>query len=893
MCELLRRLRYYLHRSTFERDLDDEMRHHLALKAERNPAGAPFGNITLLKEDSRAVWNFHLVDHLAQDLRYALRTMRANPLFTATAALSLALGIGANTAIFSFMDSILLRTLPVQNPDQLVIFHWRAPRRPAVVRSISGSSHGDGAGGMTSPNFPFVAFDLFSADHQSFANVFGYSYGQRLNLLIHNQPDSAVAIPVTGNYFSALGVNPAAGRLLTTDDDHPGAPLLAALTYDYWKRRFAENPAVIGETIISENRQITIIGVAAPGFFGIDPGNHPDLFLPIHATEDNSRFFDPQRYWLEMTARLAPGVTLKQAQTGANAQFARFAEAQAATSKDREVLPQVWLEPGASGLDSLRRQYSQPLRVLMTMAVLILSIACANLANVLLARASARRREIAVRLSLGAGRARIVRQLLTESVLLSVIGGALGIAFAAWGIRSITWLIANGRRNFTLYAELNRPVLAFTVFLSLVTGIVFGLAPALQATRLDLTPALRKAPPAIVTGPRRWFAGLSPTRLLIVAQMAISLLLVIGAAVFVRNLVHLNSIDLGFNRDQLLVFNLNPRQAGYRGDAAVRFLTTVRDRIRNVPGVLDAGLSNFPLVAHYVNSTNVIVPGFTDQSKTHTQLLDVDPGLLPTLQIPILLGRGLESRDLSAPNAVVVNQNFADTFFSAENPLGRHFSLKDDPGDFEIVGIARNAHYNSIEEKIGPVAYLPFTRSLKRVGGMVFAVRTAGNPLAFAGAIREVVRQESPAVLMTGITTQEQIISQTIGQQRTFANLGACFAILALLIACVGLYGAMAYAVARRTSEIGIRMALGARPTILWMVMREVLLLCAIGFGAGYFASRQLAHWIESFLFQLKPTDPTAAVIAISILFAAALLAGYFPAWRASRLHPMTALRHE
>jgi predicted permease len=902
--ELLRRLRYYLRRDTFERDLDEEMRHHLALKAEKNPAGAPFGNVTLLKEDSRAMWNWNFFEQIAQDVRYALRAMRANPLFTATAALSLALGIGANTAIYSFMDAVLMRALPIPHPEELVIFHWRTDARSSVVHGINGSATRNGKSGTSSPNFPFATLDLFTADQKSLSALFGYSYAQSINLVINNRADTAIAAPVTGNFYSALGIIPAAGRLIGPDDDRPGAPLIAVLTYDYWKRRFNENPAIIGQSILADNHPITIVGVSAPGFFGIDPGYHYDFFFPLHrlpflsvdpAEDERRRFFDQQFYWLEMAGRLRPGVTLEQAQTALAAQFHHYNEAFISSYKDRAVLPEVWLEAGSSGLDSLRSQYSKPLHVLMTMVALILTIACANLANLLLARSAARRREMAVRLSLGAGRARIVRQLLTESVMLSLLGGVAGIAFGYWGIQSITWLIANGRDNFTLHAQLNWPVLGFTLALSLVTGLLFGLAPALQATKLDLTPALRAGKSGETGGPRRWIAGLTATRVLVAAQIAMSLMLVIGAAIFVRNLVNLNGIDLGFNREQVLVFPLNPRQAGYKAEAAVRFFTGVQDRVRQVPGVRAVGLSSFALVSRSMSSAGVVIPGAPpDAPKTSANLLNIDTDFLRTMEIPILLGRDLEPRDLSSPTSVVVNQKFAATLFGSQNPLGRHFSLERNTGEFEIVGIARNAHYNSIEEEIQPVVYLPYTRNLPGLSRMMFNVRTAGNPMSVVSAIREIVHQASPTVLVTNVRTESRIIDQTIGQQRTFADLGACFAALALLIACVGLYGAMAYAVARRTGEIGIRMALGAqRRIILWMVMREVLILAIVGLAAGYYAARQTSHWIESFLFKMKPDDVTATVLAISVLFAAALIAGFLPAWRAARIHPMTALRQE
>jgi len=527
---------------------------------------------------------------------------------------------------------------------------------------------------------------------------------------------------------------------------------------------------------------------------------------------------------------------------------------------------------------------------------LILAIACANLANLLLARAAARRREIAVRLSLGAGRWRIVRQMLTESVLLSVVGGSLGLFVAFAGIRMITWLIANGRENFTLHAALNWPVLAFTFGLAVVAGMLFGLAPAIQATKVDFTPALKesRALGAAATG-HRFRPRLSHA--LIVAQIAVSLLLVIGAGLFVRTLANLHSIDVGFNRENILLVSINGRQAGYRDAALVRFYAGLLEKFREIPGVRAATASNFPLVARYINDEKVTIPGRPPQpGATTTNILNVDPAFFDTMQIPVLLGRGFDPGDLASPSVAVVNQKFASTFFGSDSPVGRQFVLgeRDFARQFQIVGVARMAHYNSLQEEAQPVAYVLYNCDPRDLRGLFFELRTAGNPLSAVASVRRVVHDASREVSITEVTTQEQRMEQTISQERTFADLGSCFAVLALLIACVGLYGAMAYAVARRTGEIGIRMALGAqRPKIIWMVLREVLALAAAGLVIGYGAARFTTHFVESFLYGMKANDPLALAGAIGILLAAAVAAGYAPAWRASRIDPATALRNE
>ena len=908
MKEWLQRLRAWWHRAEYERDLQEEMAHHLAMLEADGRSGPAarkqFGNVTVLREESRRMWSFVFFEQLAQDLRYALRSMAANPLFTATAALSLALGIGANTAIYSFMDAILMRSLPVAHPEQLAIVEWHSARRSPVVRSINGTARGDGKGGRWSPNFPYPAFEKLGADRQVFSTLFGYTYAQNYNVMARGEAESVSGGFVSGNYFSGLSVPPAAGRLIEPEDDRAGAPPVVVLSYGYWQRRFNGEAEVVGQSILISNLPFTVAGVSAPEFFGVDPGSNVSFFLPIHLMpllslnpeeEQRSRFLDSHFYWIEMMGRLQRGVTLAQAEAALRVEFTAFAAGTAASPKDAEVLPEVILEAGGAGLDSLRAQYSKPLYVLMTMVALILAIACANLANLLLARAAARRREIAVRLSLGAGRWRIVRQMLTESVVLSLTGGVLGLFVAFAGIRLITWLIANGRENFTLHAALHWPVLGFTFALAVIAGMLFGLAPAIQATKIDFTPALKESRALGAGAAGRRFAPRA-AHVLIVAQIAVSLLLVIGAGLFVRTISNLHSIDVGFNRENILLVSLNGRQAGYRDAALARFYGGLLQRFREIPGVRAASASMFPLVAHYVNDTNVIIPGRPAESgDLHTSVMAADPAFLETMQIPILLGRDLQEGDLAAPQAAVVNRKFATSYFGTENPVGRQFSLSNPKNPLiQIVGVAKDAHYNSLEESETPVVYIPYTQDLPRLRGLVFELRTVGDPRGAVAAVRLVVHEASAAVSITEVSTQAQRIEQTISQQRTFANLGTCFALLALAIACVGLYGAMAYAVARRTGEIGIRMALGAqRPKIIWMVLREVLLLTGTGLVVGFAAARYTTKLVESFLYGVKANDPLALAAAIGILMAAAVAAGYAPAWRASRIDPAVALRNE
>jgi macrolide transport system ATP-binding/permease protein len=897
-------------------DLDDEIAHDLALEAEEKVrSGMPrqeaehashrdFGNVLLLKEGLREMWGWTSLERLAQDLRYAWRTLLKNPLFAAMAVLSLALGIGANTAIYSFMDAILMRTLPVQHPRELIILNWRSKGFPEVAHGMSGSWFNDPGIGYTSRNQPFPAFELLRTNNTALASLFAFADAGRLNLIVQGQAELAEGQFVSGGFFSGLGVTSAAGRLINQDDDRVGATPVVVISYNYWRRRFAESRGAIGQSILIDNTPFTIAGVSAPGFFGVNPARAQDIFIPLHAfplfatnqkVEAQRRFLDGNYYWAEIMGRLRPGIRLDQAQAAFAPQYHQFIAGTASTQKEKADLPALLVEEGGAGLDSLRRQYSKPLFILMTMVGLILAIACANVANLLLARATARRREIAVRLSLGAGRLRVIRQLLTESVLLASIGGLLGVGVAALGIRFITWLLANGRDNFTLHANLSWPVLGFTSALTLLTGIVFGLVPAVQATKVDLTPALKETR---ASARRGWMRRINLSQMLVVSQIGISLLLVVAAGLFVRTLSNLHAVDLGFNRENVLLFSLNARQAGYKDAAITQFYAGLWRRFREIPAVRDVSLSDFPLVSNSGSQIGVRIPGVPPPADREpgASSLKVGPSFFTAMQIPILLGREIGERDISGSARVaVINELFAKKYFGDTNPVGRRFGLGDDEStDIEIIGVAKTARYSSLKRDIPPLIYIPYSHDPRSVSRMSFEIRTVGDPLASVSAIRQIVHQADPRVPVLGVNTQSRQIDQTIGQERTFADLGAGFAALALLISCVGLYGTMAYTVARRTSEIGIRMALGAeRRRIIWMVLREVLSLVAAGLGIGLAVTWGTTRYIESFLFGMKHHDPLAISLSAGVLVAASILAGYAPASRASRIDPITALRHE
>jgi predicted permease len=914
MSGFFRKLGWLARRRTREEDLAEELRFHLEedaeLRQELGLAGREalrgarreLGNLALVQEDTRAAWGWTLVEQFAQDLRYALRTMAANRLFSLLAILSLALGIGANVAIYSFMDALLLRSLPVADPGRLVVLNWHAKSagKDFVMHETHGSDWGDERSGATSGMFPYPAFELFRKNDAIFSSVFGYFFqsglAKRLNLAVHGQADLASVHYVTGDYFRGLGVPPAAGRLLGPDDDRAGAPAVAVVSYALSERRFGGAGAAIGQAILIDNMPFTVAGVTPPGFFGVDPGSNPDVYLPMHGNPRLRRrlYLDGNAYWVEAMGRLRPGVSREQAQAVLAPQFRQWVASTATTAGERANLPALVVADGGGGLGGLRRKYSKPLYVLLALVALILALACANVANLLMARAAARRREIALRLSVGASRFRVVRQLLTESVLLASMGGLLGAAVAIWGIRFLTVLLAGGSSNFTLHAELNWHVLAAAAALTLVTGVLFGLAPALQSTRVDVMPALKEARSGRDGRSTRWTGG--PSGMLVAGQIAISLMILVAAGLFVRTLSNLESVDLGFHRENLLLFQMDALKAGHKNPEAAAFYGDLRRRFSRIPGVRQASLSDESMI-NAGWGMNVHVPG--RQQDHDTRVMSVGPDFFATMQIPLLAGRDIEERDRGgAPAVAVVNERFARVNFADRNPLGQHLSIGDDEQgksrEMEIVGVARNTQYGGVKDKIRPVVYFPYDQGYPEPGEMVFELRTAGDPLAYAGAVREVARQADPRVPVADMQTQAAEIDGTISQEIMLARLCTAFAALALAIATVGLYGTVAYKVARRTSEIGIRMALGAqRGRLVWLVVHEVLMLAGIGIAVSIPTALGASKLVESFLFGVKRNDPWALAIAVAILLAAALGAAYLPARKASSIDPMVALRHE
>jgi predicted permease len=911
----------FFFRARAERDLDRELAYHLDRQVSDliaqglDPAEAvrqarlTFGGREQIKEAARDVRGTRWVEDFFRDCRHGLRLLRRTPAFTTVAVVSLALGIGANTAIFSLIDSIMLRSLPVTDPASLVTMNWRS--RPFTFPSRNGVAGSEfvmrdleegplyrESTGVTAGVFPYPAFErLHQVSAPVLSSLFAHFPAGSLNVVLDGEAELGNGQWVSGGFFSGLAVHAVAGRLFVADDDRPGAPPVAVISMEYSQRRFGGATRAVDRSIVINRVAFTVIGVTPPEFFGVDPAASVDVYLPLHANMRFSpaaaRVFTAQNaYWLQMMGRLRPGVTSAQAEAALGPAFTQWAASTASSDRERANLPALQIEEGSGGLDSLRRRYSRPLFVLLGIVGLILAIACANTANLLLARAAARRGEMAVRLSTGAGRLRLIRQLLTESIMLALIGGALGAAIAVAGIRLLTRLLANGEPGVSLRPELNWPVLLTTIGLSLLCGLAFGLAPAIQSTRPALMPALKAA-----RSTESWMrvrnrrVRLNPSAILVVAQVAVSLLLLVAAGLFVRTLASLQSIDVGFNREGVLLFDVDAGRSGRSQPDVAAFYADLQRRLRALPGVAAATLSRTSLIragsAVPITVHGTPAPGISSFS--------TGPGFFSAMQIPLLQGREFDERDLGDGRpVVVVNDVFAKTYFPDVNPVGRSIGRGGTtPRELEIVGVTATARYGGLKGEIPPVVYFPYTQ-YPPLRQMTYAVRTHGDPLSHVNAVRQAVREADAQVPLANVRTLAGDIDRTINQEIVFARLCSAFAILGLVIACFGVYGTMSHAVARRTGEIGLRMALGARRgSLVWMVLRDVCVMTAVALAVSMPIALATSRFVDSFLFGIEPNDPLALALAVSVLVSAALVAGLGPALKASRINPLVALRQE
>lgn len=830
---------------------------------------------------------------LQQDLQYAVRTLRKSPLFAAVAVLSLALGIGANAAIFSLINQLILQRLPVQHPEQLVLLTGR------------GNHYGSNNGRNS---LSYLMYTDFRDHNQVFSGIF-CRHGRTLSVTADGRTEVVSGEDVSGNYFPVLGVKAALGRVFTASDDlMQGGQPVAVLSYGYWQTRFNGDRGVIGRKLVINGYPMTVVGVSQKGFDGLEVGYSPQVRIPITMHDVTPKGPFPElnnrrRRFIQVYARLKPGMTLERAKAGLQplfhqvlgmeVQMPAFAKTSAYT---REQFLKMWMDvlPASKGRSDLRRQFSTALLALMGIVALVLLIACSNLANLLIARASSRQKEIALRLALGASRWRLVRQLLVESALLSAAGGVAGLGLAVLMDNALLAFLPTGTDVITLSGRPDRAVMAFTAAVSLVTGLIFGLVPALQATHPQLASTLKEQAGSVVGG-----AAVALRKGLVMGQVALSLLLLIGSGLFIQSLKNLKELRPGFQTHNIVTFDVEPTLSGYNADWTLDYYRQLTDRVKAVPGVRNMALAVIPVLRNDEWDSWVTVEGYSAKEGEN-----VDPHMqycssefFATLQIPLLAGRLFDARDdKGAPKVAIVNQRFVRRYVPAGDPIGRHIGMGKNPGtklDIQIVGVVGDTKYENMREEIPYELYIPY-RQADFVDGMVGYARNSGNPASFFEPVRQAVRSVDANVPMYDMRSLDQQMENSLVTERMLASLSTVFGALATLLAAVGLYGVMAFMVARRTREIGIRMALGARGgSVVWLVMREVLALSAAGLAAGLPAAWAVTRLVSTQLFGVKATDPLTLASAVAGIAAVAAVAGYLPARKATAIDPMRALRFE
>ena len=881
-------------RDRFEQEMADEMRFHMSayardlVQAGMSPTDAErrarleFGAVESLREDCRQARGVQFVDTLRQDIRYALRQMTRTPGFTAAVVLSLALGIGANTAIFSLMDAVLFRTLPVEDPDALYFLEHRSDTD-------------------TTPSANYPLFERYKAV-DAFSGVTAYDM-QTFSVTTRDGKERVDGQYVSGNYHAVLGVPLSIGRGFTTESDRPnGQSAIAVISDRYWERTFARNPNAIGKTLIVNGRPVTIVGVTDPEFHGLVSGWRLDITLPLSLRVlGESEFLTARDGWpsLSMIARLKPGVTEAQALGAADAVFRPFwMEPENAWARDdsRDPPRSAALVPAGNGSTDLRRRYARPLRVLMAMVGVVLLIACANVANLMLARATARAREVAVRLSIGADRARLVRQFLTESLLYAVAGGVGGIIIAVASAGLLVSVFATGQAPVHIDVELNRRVLAFTIVVSILTGIAFGLLPAFSATRVDLTRALKDG--AVGHAPRH---RLATGKVLVAAQIALCVLVIAAAGLLVRTLRNLRTFDAGFERDNILLFNLDTWSDGFTPEHRAALYDDLQSRVRGMPGVVSVSLSNRSPIDFSAETRGIVVPG-VPPDRIGVSAVVATSGYFDLFGIPIVRGRGFTAQDRRGAQRVgVVNEAMARRYFGTTDPIGRTFRFGIDSEFVTIVGVVKDVRHELLRERAPATVYTPLDQPTIGSDGrpqlparMTVEIRSRGDPRALAATVRDQVRALNAEATLWYTRTMQQQVDAALTRERLLANLSTGFGGLALLLAFVGLYGVMSYRVARRGREIGVRMALGAtQALVVRQVLRETLWVAGIGIIIGLGAALVTSRVVAAFLFGLSPRDPVMFGLVAFTLLVIAALAGILPARRAARVDPMRALRAE
>jgi predicted permease len=885
---------------------------------------------------------------LWQNLRYGLRLLLKSPGFTAVSVLTLALGIGANTAIFSLIDGILMRSLPVQDAQSLVVLKWSARKVP---ERHSSSSYGDctqsyapNGGPATSCSFSEPFFHDVAARADAFSSVAAFANAGQLDLSGNGTASVLDAQGVSGEFFSLLGVGAAAGRLIGPSDDSVSAPPVVVLNYGYWKSQFGGDASALGKTVRLNNVPFTIIGVADARFNSLSPGRIYDVWVPLSVLPQVSsqpwvktRATDVYSWWLVILGRLKPGVSRMQAQAAVTTLFQNAMLHGPKPFSKPEDDPRVDALPAQSGLTGETQNVSTELYVLMSAVGLVLLIACANVAGLLLARATARQKEMAVRLALGAGRMRIVGQLLTESVILAVLGGALGILFAEWGTRTIVSLMeSNSDRPFGFNPGIDWRVLAFTLVASVVTGIIFGLAPAFRSTRLDLTPALKERAGSSAGESRAGGRWLSVGNGLVVAQVTFAVVVLVGAGLLVRTLQNLRNVDPGFDTRNLLTFQLDPMLIGYKTPQIGSFYRNLQERLAALPGVESVSYSSSTLLSGDLWSRGFHLAGTPKDQESDADYLGVGADFFSMMHMKLLAGQNFTSADFAAaeiaqenetareaaqeakeagappppglttpaasaaneaPVPVIVNKTFVQKYFPQVNPLGQRFGEQEaDPekGDWAspgwvIVGVVNDAKYEDLRSAIEPTMYVPLSGRNTN-----FELRTTANPAAMTSTVRSVVSQMDSNLPVFNVHTQTELIDELLFQERMIAKLSGFFGALALLLACIGLYGLLSYEVSRRTREIGIRVALGAQQGhVLRLVVGQGIMLTMVGLAVGIGVALGVTRYLNSMLFDVHANDPATTIAVGALLGLVALVACYVPARRAMRVDPMVALRYE
>ena len=881
-----------------DREIDAELRYHLDEQIEANVAAGmatdearrqamlAFGGVEKVREECRDVRPFKLLEDFAQDVRYGVRQLRRSPGFTIVAVLTLALGIGANTGIFSLMDALLLRLLPVHDPSNLV-----------QLMLIERGQRGD--------SFSYPAVRALAARTDAFSGLCGFTPAV-FAVGVGSDTERVDGALVAAAFYETLGLVPAAGRLLRREDDERGATPAAVISYRYWRRAFEEDgrgahaiSQSIGRTLVINGKPVMIVGVSPPAFTGANVGEAADITLPLAAltylNAENARLLDAGAQWLRVLARPRPGLSREQLKARLDVVWPQINSAavsatMSATRRDVLLGSALDTAPGGTGWSRFGNQFRRPLLALMAMVGVVLLIACANVANLLLARGSARSKEIAVRITIGASARRVVRQLVTESVLLSTLGAALGLLFAYFGSQSLVQLISSGRPNpIVLDLQPDLRILGFTAAVALVTALLFGMAPAFRATSVGAGAALKDA--RGITRSRSRLA-----RGLVISQIALSLMMLIGAGLFVRTLRNLEALDPGFRPEGVLLMTFDARGGGLRESALASFYQELLARFERLTGVKSASLSGNTPLSGGIWSGPVTVSGLQTPTEQSVHFNNVAPRFFETLGMPLLIGRDFTLRDQpGAPPVAIVNQAFVRSYFPVRRVLGERVHANSIGMDVEIVGVVEDAVSFTLREPAPPAVYIPYFQHPKRMGYTTFEVYAEGSLSNVALLMRDEVRTLLPELTrQVQVQTLTEQVHRSLVQERLLATLAGAFGVLASLLAGIGLYGLLGYMVTRRSSEIGIRVALGARRfDVLWMVLRDAIALVVVGVFIGVPCAFAATRLIRGFLFGLGPDDPLTIASAVAMLLATALLAALLPARRAAKVDPIVALRCE